>query len=273
MAASVCSSSLQHQRVPDIRPVSAGHVRPLGRSARHGGRWARGLAINGIGLVVTASILAALCSIKFFEGGWVTLLATAGVVTAAWGVRRHYAGVARRLQRLDDALALIESDPHPAKFPRPEPGRAARPSSWRTATTASAYTVPERLPRCSRTRSTGACSSWSARSMRGRSRGRTRWTACGETARRGRRYADLARRYGLDAQVKTDIGPDVMATVQALVADALRGHPGAVVFAGQLAFPTETVWTRWLHNYVALAPAADLLPPGRAVRHRAGAVD
>jgi hypothetical protein len=221
---------------------------------RHGGRWARGLAVNGVGLVVTASILAALCSIKFFEGGWVTLLATAGVVTAAWGVRRHYAGVARRLQRLDDALALIESDPHPAKLPRPEPGRG------RTAVVlANGFNglgvhtflnifrmFPSTFDRCVFVL-VGAVDAGSFKGADQVDRLRA------ETARQAEQYADLARRYGLDAQVKTDIGPDVMATVQALVAEALREHPGAVVFAGQLAFPTETVWTRWLHNYVAFA--------------------
>lgn len=221
---------------------------------RLGERWVRGLAVNGIGLVVTASILAALSSIKFFEGGWVTLLATAGVVAMAWAIRRHYAGVSRRLQRLDDALALIESDPHPVALPRPGPGRG------RTAVVlANGYNglgvhtflnifrmFPSTFDRCVFVL-VGAVD---AGSFKGadrveRLREETRW--------QGEGYAELARRYGLDAEVKTDIGPDVMATVQSLAADALREHPGAVVFAGQLAFATETVWTRWLHNYVAFA--------------------
>ena len=42
-------------------------------------------------------------------------------------------------------------------------------------------------------------------------------------------------------------------TIQELVAEALRQHPRAVVFSGQLAFQKETLWTRWLHNYIVFA--------------------
>ena len=54
-----------------------------------GQRWRRGLFINGLGLLVTSSILVALCTIKFFEGGWVTIVATVLVVALAANVRRH----------------------------------------------------------------------------------------------------------------------------------------------------------------------------------------
>jgi amino acid transporter/catechol 2,3-dioxygenase-like lactoylglutathione lyase family enzyme len=90
----------------------------------HRGRgWRRGLAVNGLGLVLTGSILLTLCVVKFREGGWVTLVATAGVVGLAGLIRRHYARSAGQLRALDDALAAVEADPAGRPIPRQEPGR------------------------------------------------------------------------------------------------------------------------------------------------------
>jgi hypothetical protein len=73
------------------------------------------------------------------------------------------------------------------------------------------------------------------------------------TEEQARRYLDLCRRLGLEAQAKTEISYDVLGTIQKCVAESLRDHPDAVVFSGQLAFQSETSWTRWLHNYFAFA--------------------
>jgi hypothetical protein len=67
------------------------------------------------------------------------------------------------------------------------------------------------------------------------------------------RYADLCRRCGLEGEVQTTIGHDLVTTIREQVEEVLRRHPDAVVFGGQLAFHRETVWTHWLHNWVVFA--------------------
>jgi hypothetical protein len=42
-------------------------------------RWIRKLAINGLGCVFTAAILVVTTTLKFWEGGWITVLLTSGV--------------------------------------------------------------------------------------------------------------------------------------------------------------------------------------------------
>ncbi len=64
-------------------------------------RWFRKLAINGFGLCLTTFILISLTLVKFFEGGWVTLVVTGILVAIAFGIKRHYNSVRGSLGRLD----------------------------------------------------------------------------------------------------------------------------------------------------------------------------
>ena len=67
-------------------------------------RWKRRLLVNGVGLVLTSGILISLCAVKFFEGGWITLLVTSAVVGFSFWVHHHYRQTQRQLQRLDELV-------------------------------------------------------------------------------------------------------------------------------------------------------------------------
>ena len=53
-----------------------GMVRHWWQERRNVPDWRRKIAVNGIGLVLTTFILVTLSVIKFFEGGWITLVVT-----------------------------------------------------------------------------------------------------------------------------------------------------------------------------------------------------
>src|SRR5439155_260532 len=65
------------------------------------GHWKRRLAINAIGALVTATILVITASLKFREGGWVTLVATSALIALCGVMRRHYQRIRRLLVSLD----------------------------------------------------------------------------------------------------------------------------------------------------------------------------
>jgi len=220
------------------------------KRGRRGHAWLRGLLINGVGTVVTASILVALCAIKFFEGGWVTILVTAAVIVVAHLVRGHYDRTARRLERLNSELAAIERDPRPPASP-PAAGQG------RTAVLLcngynglGAHTFLEifRLFPGSFDRIVfvlvGAVDAGSFKGADELDRLRT------STEEQAERYVSLARRCCIEAEAKTGIGHDVMEEIETQVEVALLQYPSAAVFAGQLAFQHETLWTRLLHNYI-----------------------
>src|SRR5207245_5055511 len=96
------------------------------RRRREEPRWIRKLAVNGIGCLFTAVILMLTVTLKFQEGGWVTVAITGAVIAACYSVRRHYDRVAK-------AIAQLEADILPQIFAAP--GKAAAPFDI-TATTA-----------------------------------------------------------------------------------------------------------------------------------------
>jgi hypothetical protein len=48
------------------------------------------LFINGLGLLLCSMILVVMTLLKFWEGGWITIMLTAGLVIVALLIHRHY---------------------------------------------------------------------------------------------------------------------------------------------------------------------------------------
>jgi amino acid transporter len=217
---------------------------------RAGGAWRGGLAVNGVGLAVTAGILVSLAAIKFFEGGWVTLVATAGVVGFAAAVRRHYDATARKLAALDAAVPAAEAAP----VPLPAPGRGRTAVMLCNGYTGLALQTFHGLFRMFPATFDRLVVVHVGAVDAGSFKGAAELDRLRETTReQAERFAGLARRHGLAAEVRTAIGIDAGEEVRRLVAEARAAHPDAVVFAGQLAFLRETAWTRLLHNYLVFA--------------------
>src|SRR5450432_161130 len=87
-----------------------GMVRHWWADRAHTKNWQKKLFINGFGLLLTGGILISLCIVKFFEGGWITLLVTGILIYAAFRVKRHYAKTQVQLQRLNELVAAATSN-------------------------------------------------------------------------------------------------------------------------------------------------------------------
>ena len=93
-------------------------------------------------------ILVTLSVIKFFEGGWITLVVTGLLVGTAFLIKRHYNQTAQDLRRLDELVAAVEAGqsltPGPAapaaRRRRRWTRRPRRRWCWSTASTAWACT-------------------------------------------------------------------------------------------------------------------------------------
>lgn len=217
-------------------------------------RWVWGLAVNGVGLLLSGGILVALTAIKFGEGGWVTLLVTAAVVGVACGVKWHYTRSAEQVRELDAALAGVERDTTAAPFPRPPAGHGRTAillcNGYNGLGVHAFYRVSRMFPNTFDRFVFVLAGVVDAGSFKGAEE-IERLKA--STDEHGEKYVALCRRVGLDAESVTGLGSDLLATVQKLTDEALTRHPAAMVFAGQLAFQQETFLTRMLHNFVAFA--------------------
>ncbi len=84
----------------------------------------RKLAVNGIGCIFTAAILVLTVSLKFNEGGWITVAITSAVVAACYLVRRDYELTAKAIEQLEADVAArdlprCDSQTCPARSCRP----------------------------------------------------------------------------------------------------------------------------------------------------------
>lgn len=212
--------------------------------------WRRKLAINGFGLALTGSILVSLTVVKFHDGGWITLAITALLVGLAFAIKRHYATVARRLQRLD---VIVTAPPPPTATIPAEPSTGKRTAiilvnGYNGLGLHTALQIP-RLFGSSFRRfvflHVGALDA-------GNFKGSAEVEALrAHTASEAQRYVSWARAHGLEAEAMTAIGHDVAGELLTLAHAAAARQPDHVFFAGQLLFRQETHLTHWLHNHTA----------------------
>jgi amino acid transporter len=217
--------------------------------------WKRKLAINGFGLVLTTFILISLTAVKFFEGGWATLVVTGLLIAGAFAIKRHYRNVTEQLGRLDAIVetAAIEAVTRP-------PGPLEADPFARTAILLvngynglglhTALHIPRMFGNTFRNFVFLQVGMVDAGNFKGAEDidALRKFTETTTT-----QYAEWARRHGYGAATFTAIGQDVVGEALALAKTAAARFPNHVCFAGQLLFSRETRLTRWLHNSTAFA--------------------
>lgn len=74
-------------------------------------RWKHKILVNGVGLFLTAIILISVITLKFFEGGWITIMITAGLTLFSFSIKHHYDKTYKLLKELDTQIlpAITES--------------------------------------------------------------------------------------------------------------------------------------------------------------------
>ncbi|MGC4033716.1 MAG: hypothetical protein QM754_18685 [Tepidisphaeraceae bacterium] len=222
------------------------------RSRKTEPKWRGKLIVNGIGLGVTTFILITLCCVKFFEGGWITVFVTAAVVLAAISIRKHYEATRAQLSRLDGLVKATENDPTVAP-PTPMPkGRTAivLVNGFNGLGLHTYYGIFRMFPKTFTDFifvQVGAVDA-------GCFKGAEELAALREkTETDGQKYVAMCQKHGYTAHAVSRIGIDIVQTAEGVAKELLKEHRNAVIFGGQLAFEKETIWTRWLHNYVVFA--------------------
>ncbi len=214
--------------------------------------WRRRLLLAATGTLVCAVILAITSAVKFREGGWVTLVVTGALVGACVLVRRHYEHVKRVLRTLDDSLSDL---PFPARTKAPELDPAARTAivlveGYDGLGLHTLLSIQRLFPKmfgnvvfCS----VGLVDS-------GRFKGADSVEAL-ESQVRGdlEKFVDTASRMGYYAEYRFAVGTDLVEELEQLCRDLTKEFRGCTVFAGQLVFQRETLWTRSLHQETAFA--------------------
>ncbi len=225
-------------------------------------RWWKKLIVNGIGLVLTMFILVSVVVLKFYEGGWITLLVTGALVSVVVLVKRHYTQTQKMLRRLDDLVHVVKSTdeaivPEDIKNPRPE---AQYNPKFKTAvimvngfnglglhTLFSAIRYFGDLYKNYVFLEVGIVDAGNFKGSQEVERLQAAVKADVD------RYITYMRSNGYFAEGVTGIGIDTVEEITTLSNEIMKKYPGALFFGGQLVFGKESLVTRSLHNYTVFA--------------------
>jgi amino acid transporter len=229
-------------------------------------KWFYKLSVNGIGFCLTLFILVLLSIVKFWDGGWVTLVATGLLVVFAFAVRGHYRGVMLKLSRLRRLAEQFEDNSRN----KPEPQAIVCDKNAKTAVVfVSGFNGLGVHTLLSINRMfEGAFKNYifihagvvDAGNFKG----------SGEIEKlkeyidsESKRYVECMKHLGYYSEAFTDIGTDVVETTSELADKTASEFPNSVFFGGQLVFEHESIITRLLHNHTVFALQRKLFRQGQ----------
>ena len=230
-------------------------------------QWQRKIAINGVGLLLTGGILISLCVVKFFQGGWLTLLVTGLLIGVSFWVKAHYRRTERKLHRLNelvaaalayDALTMVEK-------PAPPCDPNARTAvflinGFNGMGLHTLLAVVRMFPKVYQNFVFVQVGVLDAGNFKG--------AAEVENLRKharaqAERYVDYITRRGFYAESHCAVGTDIVDEAAKLCESIAEKFPQAQFFAGQLVFKEESLVTRWLHNHTVFELQRRLYQNGR----------
>jgi len=215
--------------------------------------WWRHIVIHIIGLILCVSILLVMIIEKFGEGGWVTMVITAGFILMCYVVRSHYDRVREALKRLDETLINIPFRPdlNPVPPKRPDaPTAVLIARAFDGITIHSLLNIQRHFPNEFKNIvfiSVGVIDS-----------GRFKGLREIENLRRSKEedlksLVEYANCLGWHAEYRYSLGVDLLEELEKLCKSAAQDFPRAVFFAGKLVFSAESFLTRLLHNQTPFA--------------------
>ncbi len=217
-------------------------------------RWRRKLFVNGLGCVFTATILVLTTTLKFSEGGWVTILITGGLIIVCYAVRSHYQGVASAVEHLEAAILpkLYSAEKVPAGPFNPDaPTAAILVSGFNGLGLATLMTVTQLFRGEFRNVVFIGVGEVDSALLKGPA----------EIRELEQRLADDLQEYcvfsadmGLHPELRAGLSPDVVLELRRLCLEVAHEFPHVVFFAGKLVFSAEVEGFigRFLHNHTAL---------------------
>ncbi|OGX07498.1 MAG: amino acid transporter [Omnitrophica WOR_2 bacterium GWA2_47_8] len=235
-----------------------GMVRYWLKMRKHIKSWLKRLVINGVGLLLTTVILFSVVILKFYEGGWITLVITGSLIALAMGIRRHYLNVLKELRRLSALVDSADLD-IAAKSDQPQ----KEPVFDRKGKTA--------ILMVNGYNGLGLHTLFNVIRLFGKEFKNFVFVQIGiidagnfkgspevehlqvQAQKDIDRYVQFMRKQGYYAEGVTRVGIDVIGEIEKVGPELIQRFPGAVFFGGQLVFTQETIFTKWLHNYTVFA--------------------
>ena len=214
--------------------------------------WFKHLSVHLTGLTLCVTILVITTMEKFVEGGWITLLITSGVISVCYLIRKHYQAVRHGMADLDKTLLDIPSPGPVNTAPLKKTDLTAIQlvsgySGFGIHTLLSILTTFPGIYKNILFVSVAVVDS-------GSFKGAEEVQKLEASAKNDlQKYVDLARKMGIAADYRMEVGTDVVDSSMHLCKNIVAEYPRSTVFTGQITFRLEKFYHRMLHNETAFA--------------------
>ena len=216
-------------------------------------KWLRRLAVNGIGLGLTSSILVATTVLKFEQGGWITVVVTTAFVGLCIYIRRHYRVAGQALQRLDEQLVdfpVLPGEREPPGRDVSKPTAAILVTDYNGIGVHSVLAIPQLFGNHFQNFvfiSVGVIDSSRFKGVDEIENLKASTEAMLE------RYVQFVRQHGRYGESWYALGTDAIDELEKLCLQVSRTFRRTAFFSGRLIFAEENFLTRLLHNQTAHA--------------------
>lgn len=231
-----------------------GMVRHWWQVRRSGERWLKGLALNGMGLALTAFILVSVVMVKFFEGGWLTVVITAALAALAIKIKHHYDETWKQIRSLDALVDAVDMPPCELNtLPAMDPAAKTAVILVNGYNGLGLHTLFNVLKLHGSDfknyvfLQVGIVDAHVLRDQSELDRLKGGISASMD------KYLALIRSKRFHAEAHWAVGTDVVQEILELAPEIKERFPNCVFFGGQLVFEKDTLLTRLLHNYVVFS--------------------
>jgi len=224
--------------------------------------WEKKLFINGVGMTLTLFILLTVTILKFFDGGWITLLLTGSLIAMALLTQRHYRNTHQLLHRLDELVTVAESS-CPAfpgeqgtekelkvKYDPQDKTAILLVNGFNGLGLHTLFSIIRLFGGTFRNFAFVQVGIVDAGNFKGAeevARMRT------DVKKELERYVHYMRCHGYYAAGYSSFGTDVVDEIAHVTPKILERFPNAILFGGQLVFPKTTFLSGVFHNYTIFA--------------------
>jgi amino acid transporter len=246
-----------------------GMVRHWWQARNEEKKWIGKLSVNGIGLVLTVFILTMVVVLKFYEGGWITLVITGTLVAFMSFVKLNYEYVDEQVKKLNGIVEEVEY----TQPVRQLPVRADKGSPFDSKDKTAVVIVKD---------FTGAgletifhIFSTFGRDFKnfvflqvglidaGAFRGSSELEKVQKKVKSELdRYVNLMERHGYHAEGIALYGTDTVEQIEKFINELFKRYPNSTLFGGQIVFPRRSFLSKLLHNYTLFAVQKQLYRRG-----------
>ena len=214
--------------------------------------WKKRLSVQLTGLTLCLTILIITSLEKFAIGGWLTLVITSLLILLCYLIRGHYNKVREGVRELDELLTHFpvtgerNNDPvDPMQMTAIQLVNGFNGFGVHTM-----LTIIRSFPGLYKNFIFASVAEVDASSFRETEAVEHLKEA---TSKCLKQYSELARNLGFTADLRFDLGTDIVQTGSNLCESIAREFPRSTVFAGQSVFQKPNIFHRFLHNETAFA--------------------